>query len=113
MKLKIYQMVPDVNTIHLLYRELLLVLSKCAGRVPAECYECVYTGEVLAGTMEDVFTIFNIRHPEGYRGRSLSMSDVVEVISEEVEPGFYYCDTYAFKKIAFEKERCIGGDEDE
>lgn len=64
MKLKIYQMVPDADTVHLLYRELLFVLSKCVGRVPAERYECVYTGEVPAATMEDVFTIFNIQHPE-------------------------------------------------
>ena len=112
MKLRIYQIVPDTDTAHLIFRDLAFVQSKCDGRVPAECYECVYTGEVLAGTMEDVFTIFNIRHPEGYRGRSLSMSDVVEIISGEIKPGFYYCDTYAFKKIAFEKERCIGGDED-
>ena len=65
-----------------------------------EIYEQVFDGEIDGKSPEDVFAKFNWDHPEGYRGRSLSVSDVVEIIdSAEVEPGFYFCDSIGFKKV--------------
>jgi hypothetical protein len=46
-------------------------------------YIPVYTGNVDASddlqALEDLFMIFNVAHPAGYRGRSLSSGDVVEL----------------------------------
>ena len=65
-------------------------------------YEAAYSGEVDCNSLEDVYRMFNINHPSGYRGRSLSVSDIVEVKSaENVEPGCYFCDTVGFQKIEF------------
>jgi len=71
-------------------------------RVDRSLYDTVFEGTVEAGDLEDVFRIFNVEHPEGYKGRSLSVSDVVEVIeSEGVAAGFYYCDSFGFAKVPF------------
>ena len=43
-------------------------------------YDKVYSGDVKCRNLEDVFTLFNSRRPEGFRGHSLSVSDVVEVV---------------------------------
>jgi len=45
-------------------------------------YDKIFEGEVSCGNLEEVYQMFNIDHPNGYRGRSLSVSDVVEVVSE-------------------------------
>lgn len=38
--------------------------------------------------LEAVYVRFNVSHPEGFRGRSMTMSDVVEVIRSERKAGF-------------------------
>lgn len=106
MKIRIYQMRAEDCAHNLLFRELSNVLEQCGGHVPAALYDLVYSGEVEAETLENVYTIFNIYHPKDYRGRSLTTSDVVEVISSEVEAGFYYCDTFGFARIQFDKALC-------
>lgn len=45
------------------------------GGINAGSYELVFDGDLPAQTAEDVFRIFNLKHPNGYRGRSMSVSD--------------------------------------
>ena len=74
-------------------------------KIDSSAYDCVFSGDVECDGLEDVFQKFNIDHPEGYKGRSLSVSDVVEITeSETVEPGFYYCDNIGFKTVDFNPE---------
>lgn len=74
--------------------------------IDASLYDKVFEGEIEAGDIEDVYRIFNIDKPEGYSGRSLSVSDVVEVVrSDEVKPGFYYCDSIGFKAVPFQSDK--------
>lgn len=41
--------------------------------------------------------------PEGYRARSLSVSDVVEVTgSDKLKDGFYFCDNIGFNEVVFD-----------
>lgn len=71
--------------------------------IDPQLYDKVFEGEVTADTLEDVYRIFSLEHPEGYAGRSLSVSDIVEVVdSEQVAPGAYYCDSIGFKEVAFD-----------
>ena len=71
--------------------------------VRSEIYDKVYDGSVDADGLEEVFERFNKLPVDSYYGRSLSVSDVVEVeSSESIAPGFYYCDSIGFKSIAFE-----------
>ncbi|MBR0312583.1 MAG: DNA primase [Oscillospiraceae bacterium] len=50
--------------------------------------------------LERLFQIFNLNHPGDYRGRSLSISDVVELYDGQ-ERKYYYCDTVGFAPIGF------------
>ena len=110
MKLSIYQVRIGQDTLNLAFRDLATVLKNSDnGRFPSEYYDRVYTGEVEAETLEDVFAIFNLDHPLGYRGRSLSQSDVVEVYRKDVSE-FYFCDTCAFVPIEFDKDNWMEGD---
>lgn len=71
--------------------------------IDSSIYDLVFEGTVEAKHLEDVYHIFNTEHPEGYRGRSLSVSDVVEIPEgADIEAGFYFCDSIGFKKIEFD-----------
>lgn len=71
--------------------------------IDSSIYDLVFEGTVEAKHLENVYHIFNTEHPEGYRGRSLSVSDVVEIPEgTDIEAGFYYCDSIGFKKIEFD-----------
>lgn len=61
-------------------------------------YEVVYEGEIEGenpnAVLEELFEIFNIRHPEDFHGHSLSVSDVVELDGVN-----YYCDSVGWVKL--------------
>jgi hypothetical protein len=62
-------------------------------------YEKVYEGEVtlkkdMTTTLEDLFATFNTSRPADYKGRSMSVSDVVIIDGKK-----YFCDLYGFKKV--------------
>ena len=70
--------------------------------IQSEIYKLVFEGEVDCNSLKEVYQKFNLEHPENYRGHSLSVSDIVEVVeSETVEPDFYYCDSIGFKPCDF------------
>ena len=54
-------------------------------------YEVVYEGELdcseVPNALEELFKIFNIKIPEDFKGRSMAVSDLVEVEGKN-----YYCD---------------------
>ena len=75
-------------------------------KVRSEIYDKIFSGDVACDNLESVYQKFNLDHPIGYTGRSLSMSDVVEVVeSDNVNKGFYFCENVGFKKIDFEPEK--------
>ena len=78
MKIAIYQIAIERDENRLAFQSLNHIISVSNGRVPVELYDCVFAGEVSAQTLEDIFYVFNMEHPSGYKGRSLSVSDVVE-----------------------------------
>lgn len=71
-------------------------------------YDKVFEGDVDCIDLEDVFRLFNTEYAEGYAGRSLSVSDVVELFAEDGSSTFHFCDSFGFQKIAFEPTREIG-----
>ena len=71
-------------------------------------YEAVYTdflpfqaGTTTAGKLEWLFYTFNVDHPAGFYGHSLSVSDVVGVQGGDFgdTPMFYYVDRVGFKEL--------------
>ena len=63
-------------------------------------YKLIYEGDIVpsengpTATLEELFEIFNIRHPEDFKGHSLSVSDIVELDSQ-----FWYCDNIGWLNI--------------
>lgn len=70
-------------------------------------YDRVYDGKMDCISLENIYQKFNIDHPADYKGRSLSVSDVVEIReSDTLNPGFYFVDSIGFKSISFDKSLC-------
>ena len=66
-------------------------------------YEVVYTAPLLPykdlGTMlEEMYTKFNIDHPEDFRGHSLSVSDIVAIRQNGIV-SCHYVDSIGFKEL--------------
>ena len=106
MKIKIYQigMERDDHRIAMMgYEETLARLN--SDSIDSALYDLVFDGEVEAKDLEAVYAKFNLDHPAGYTGRSMSVSDVVEVVeSTTCKEGYYFCDSIGFKEIPFQPE---------
>ena len=85
-------------------------LTSRFGEPDSASYQVVYDGEVETNDLEALYTKFNIDHPPGYQGHSLSMSDVLELYDEN-GCAFYYCDTCGFKEISFQEPQQEQGQE--
>lgn len=71
----------------------------------SDIYDLIYDGELPVSTLEGVFALLNVgEKPEGYKGRSLSVSDVVELIEGD-KSEFHYCDSFGWKMISFDKNK--------
>ena len=107
MKINIYQINHERDDKRLMFFGLDEVQKLTGSKmVKAEIYDKIFSGDVDCKTLDDVYSKFNTDHPTGYRGMSLSISDVVEVLEDEsLEKGFYFCNTYDFKKVDFEPSK--------
>lgn len=73
--------------------------------INSRIYDMVYQGSVEAVDLEDVYRIFNTECPRDFKGHSLSVSDVVEVVEGPgTAPGFYFCDCIGFQRVEFHPE---------
>ena len=61
-------------------------------------YEVVYEGELdypeMPNALEELFEIFNNKRPEDFKGRSMSISDIVEIDGKN-----YYCDFVGWEEL--------------
>ena len=66
-------------------------------------YDRVWSGHLEATTLNGVYATLNQDlRPDNYMGRSMSVSDVCEVIGEDGQSKFYYVDRAGFKEIEFD-----------
>lgn len=71
--------------------------------IDSEIYDFVYSGE-LPGmfkefSLDDLYEQFNLHKPFDYRGRSMSVSDVIHI---EDTNEFYFVDSVGFTKVPFD-----------
>ena len=109
MNIAIYQINSerDVNRVKFTRMDLLEKYQGSAA-IDSSLYDRVFQGEISGHGLEDVYRKFNVGHPAGFAGHSLSVSDVVEICDDAVsglKKGFYFCDSFGFKKVAFEPEK--------
>ena len=107
MKIVLYQIIPELDTKRLVYNCLENIMKSCGDTFPAEIYELVFSGDVEAKSCDDVWTIFNANLPEGYKGRSMSVSDVLEIVDSDNQSKFFFCDSFGFKEIDFDKKKAM------
>lgn len=68
-------------------------------QVDAADYSYIYSGYLADGdTLDSLYERFNLHHPEGYFGHSLSVSDVV-VIQKDNQAKAYYVDRFGFAEL--------------
>ena len=53
----------------------------------------------IFSTLEEIFEIFNCNRPEKFKGHSLSVSDIVEILNDGDNNGLYYCENFGWKKV--------------
>ena len=73
-------------------------------------YSCELWDQVIIGgkaekcntndlqVLEELFALYNWIPPSDYKGRSLSVSDVIEIVRKEGSK-YYYCDCLGWKEI--------------
>ncbi len=78
-------------------------LMKNFGEIDRDNYRLVYDGEIETNDLEEIYTKFNLDHPKGFEGHSLSISDLVEFY-DSTGSECYYVDRFGFKEIDFQAE---------
>ena len=101
MKIKIFQIdhEKDKNGVKFMHSDRLEKLQGTTN-IDAGLYKEVFSGEVDAADLEDVYSMFNCEGHPLHRGHSMSISDVVKT-----EDGAYFCDLVGFKKIDFDESK--------
>lgn len=96
---RIHQLKPEVDVMmkFIGYDELL----DRFGKPNPENYQVVYDGQLETNNLDAIYEKFNINHPPGYQGHSLSMSDVIELYDDSGST-FHYVDRFGFKEIDFQ-----------
>lgn len=100
----IYQLKTDEYTTSLMDDVRLAAVDRHGVTITCDRYDKVYEGNLeefegnLCGLLETMFDRFNNELPEGYTGRSMSVSDVI-VITNYGETYVYYCDNIGFTQI--------------
>lgn len=98
---RIWQLKPDfdVECRFVSYEE----MTKKHGEIDLANYVSVFDGEIDTNDLEEIYTVFNLHPADDFVGHSLSMSDVIELYSEN-ESNFHYVNRFGFKEIEFEKQ---------
>lgn len=75
------------------------VLEALKLKVEFKNYDFIYKAELIAGMdLEDIFSKFNDKRPEDFKGHSLSVSDVV-VLNKNGHASAHYVDSFGFKTV--------------
>lgn len=80
-----------------------LALQRMGKEPEFDHYEIVYLAPLEAYTnfnqmLENIYTQFNIQHPEDFRGHSLSVSDIV-ALKQSGKISCYYVDSFGFSEL--------------
>ncbi len=74
---------------------------------PFDIYDEVYKSSQNEFSPEELFKLFNVNHPEDYKARSLSISDIIRY---ELPNGKYlhlFCDNFGFEPIDIDENHKI------
>lgn len=66
-------------------------------KVDLDNYDLIYEGKVktdVSNILEELYRAFNIEQPEDFFGRSMSVSDIVQIGDD-----YFYCDSIGWANI--------------
>ena len=98
-KITVWQL-KDSDDLHYYRFSRLSLLEKMGLKVELKNYKSVYTdvrdipSDDNCGFLEGLYSEFQGVKPNGYKGHSLSVSDIIQV-----DETYYYCDSFGFKKL--------------
>lgn len=76
----------------------LSLLIEHGGGVNLDNYDLVYEGTInetnKVAILNDLYYLFNQERPEDFTGRSMSVSDIIQLGNE-----YYYCDSFGWEKV--------------
>lgn len=107
MRVIIYQIVAELDKERMSFQDSRYFETLGYEGIPAQFYEAVYDGDLEVESAENVFYIFNMEHPDGYKGRSLSVSDVVEFRYSDTSSDYFYCEHIGFSHIEFDRSKAM------
>ena len=93
-KIRIYQVNDEAVDARYIRYASLDMLEYMGIALHKDHYKMVWEEESEDTDLENIFIRFNHNHPEGFKGHSLSVSDVVEIDGK-----YYYCDSFGFKEV--------------
>ena len=91
MNVKIYQAPVEYNNKFMGYQ-----FTMNHGGIDESQYQCIYEADLPLMGLDDLYQMCNTSRPEGYRGHSLSVSDIVVLDGQA-----YFCDSFGWKSISF------------
>lgn len=93
---RVWQLKPEVD----IYKKFIGYdqLLQRFGPPQREDYQLVFDGEVETNDLEELYEKFNLSHPSGYSGYSLSISDLLELYDENGST-FHYVDRIGFQEV--------------
>lgn len=72
--------------------------------IDSTIYDCVFDGEIDGDSLEDAFATFHSGRPDGFRGRSMSVSDVLITKLEDGKFAAHFCDSIGFTDVEFDMD---------
>ena len=105
MKIAIYQINHERDSKRVMFLDYERMKKRQSG-IDSSIYDKVFDGDVPCEDLEDVYRMFNLNAPEGFGGRSFSVSDVVEIDGADRKT-YYYCDGYGFRRVSFDSEKAV------
>ena len=107
-RFRVYQLIlPNTEVIPFAFQGIAALYKAGYQQPPAAQYGLIYDGELYCPTEQEeenvlarIFSLCNDHFPDGYAGRSLSPSDVVELYDDDTRK-YFYCDTSGFVPVKF------------
>lgn len=118
MRIRVYQVRTGEGNTRLIFSgsQELAMWGYSLTALPRAAYDLVFDGELAARDLDEVYSRLQLRQhliPDGFEGRSLSVSDVVEIIERgddllcEAE-GLWFVDSFGFMPCDWDVEASGG-----
>ena len=95
---RVFQLTPKGHDF--MFMSLEYVKSKGLDVPPGDLYRIVYDGFLQTDNLEEIYYLLNCNHPSGFKGWSLSVSDIVDLYAGD-DHTYYYCDSFGFTEVPF------------